>query len=135
MLLVLDATELFAAMIKEGKAAEILVSDKVDLITPEFIISEFKSHKDELLSKTHRSVEDFDKFLAMAEDKIEVIPGSELKHSLKEAESLSPDPDDVQYFAAALKYSCAIWSEERLLKKQGKIKVFSTSELVKKFEL
>lgn len=55
MLLVVDAAELFAALIKDGKSAEIIVSDNIELITPEFIISEFKSHKDELLSKTHRS--------------------------------------------------------------------------------
>ena len=135
MFLVVDATELFAAVIKEGKTAEILVSDNVELITPEFIISELKNHKDELLSKTHRSAEDFDKFSAIVEEKIEVIPSSELKHFLKSAESLSPDPDDVQYFASALKYNCAIWSEDKLLKKQGKVKIFSTSELVKEFGL
>ena len=135
MLLVVDATELFAAAIKGGKTAEILVSDKVDLITPEFILSEFKSHKDELLSKTHRSSADFVKFLMIAEDKIEVIPGLELVPFLKDADAICPDPDDVQYFSAALKYNCAIWSEDKELKNQSRVKVLSTSDLVKEIGL
>lgn len=131
MLLAVDATELFAAAIKNGKSAEILISDKVDLITLEFIFSEFKDHKDELLAKTHRSAEDFAKFLIVAEDKIEVVPYSSLIPFLKEADALSPDPDDIQYFAAALKYNCPIWSEDPHFKKQSKVKIFTTSELLK----
>jgi len=135
MLLVADANELFSAAIKEGKAAEILVSDKVELITPEFIFSEFKKHKDEILEKTHRDSEDFNKFLLLIEDKIEVIPSSELEPFLNEANSLSPDPDDMQYFAAALKYNCGIWSNDKALKKQSRVKIYSTSELIKELGL
>lgn len=125
MLLIVDANELFSAAIKEGKNAEILVSDKVELITPEFILSEFKEHKEELLLKTHRSSEDFTKFLLAMEDKIEVVPRSELKPFLKEAGLSSPDPDDAQYFAAALKYHCGIWSEDKELKKQSRVNIFN----------
>ncbi|MEK0336574.1 MAG: PIN domain-containing protein [Nitrosopumilus sp.] len=135
MLLVVDANILFSAAIKEAKTSELLVSDGLEIITPEFIFSEFKKHKDEVLEKTHRSPEDFSKFLLVVEDKIEVIPGSELKPFLKEANSLSPDPDDIQYFAAALKYNCAIWSDDAALKKQSEVKVYSTSELLKELGL
>ena len=135
MLLVADANELFSVAIKEGKNAEILVSDKVELITPEFILSEFKEHKEELLSKTHRSSEDFTKFLLVIEDKIEVVPTTELIPFLKEAGLLTPDPDDVQYFAAALKYNCGIWSQDKEFKKQSRVKIYSTSDLLKEFGL
>ena len=131
MLLVVDANVLFSAVIKQGKTAELLVSDELELITPEFIFSEIKKYKQDILLKTHRSDEDFNKFLLIIEDKIEVTPSSELKQFISEADSLSPDPKDVQYFAAALKYSCGIWSDDKALKKQDKIKVFSTSELIK----
>ena len=135
MLLVVDATELFSAAIKEGKTAEILVSDKVDLITPEFVFSEFKDHKDEISSKTHRSSEDFVKFLTVLEDKIEVIPSLDLAPFLEDADAICPDPEDIQYFAAAFKYNCAIWSEDKELKNQSRIKVYSTSDLVKELGL
>ena len=135
MLLVADANELFSAAIKEGKTADILVSDKLELITPEFVLFELKKHKDEILTKTHRSADDFDKFLSVIVEKIEIIPSLELKSFLNDAGSLSPDPDDIQYFAAALKYNCGIWSNDKALKKQLKVKVFSTSELLKELGL
>ena len=135
MIIVVDANILFSAIIKEGKTAELLFSDKLELILPEFIFSEFNKYKDEILKKTHRSLEDFTKFLLILEDKIEVIPSSELKHFLKQANSLSPESKDIQYFAAALKYNCGIWSNDKLLKKQSKVKIYPTSELLKELKL
>ncbi|PIN85274.1 MAG: hypothetical protein COV47_03030 [Candidatus Diapherotrites archaeon CG11_big_fil_rev_8_21_14_0_20_37_9] len=41
---------------------------------------------------------------------------------------ISPDPKDVPYFALALKLRCPIWTNDKLLKKQKKVKIISTSE-------
>ena len=46
MMLVVDANIVFAAIIKGDKTAEIIVSDDVNLITPEFVLSEIKKHKE-----------------------------------------------------------------------------------------
>lgn len=67
--------------------------------------------------------------------KVEFIPVSEFKDFLKEAESVCPDTDDIEYFALALKFNCSIWSNDKLLKNQPKVKVFSTSELIKELGL
>ena len=50
---------------------------------------------------------------------------------VEEAEKLTPDPDDMAYFALALKLNCAIWSDDKKLKEQDKIKVYHTYELSK----
>lgn len=132
MLLVVDANVLFAAMIKEGDTAEVLVSEQLRLITPEFVLSEFEKHKDEILLKTHRTSVDFAKFLYILENRIEVIPSTEIKPFLRDAESIiHVHPKDVPYFALALKYDCAIWSNEKRLKEhQKRIKVYNTAELL-----
>ncbi len=130
MLLVVDANVLFSAVIKQDRTAELFFSDWLELITPEFIISEIRKYSDEILLKSHRSGEELNKFLLILEDKIDIIPSSELKPFLAEAELCCPDQKDVQYFAAALKYSCGLWSNDRALKKQDKVRVFSTSELL-----
>ena len=52
---------------------------------------------------------------------------------VKEAEKLTPDPDDMPYFALALKLNCAIWSNDKKLQEQDQIKVYPTPELVKLF--
>jgi predicted nucleic acid-binding protein len=47
------------------------------------------------------------------------------------AKKICPDPKDAFYFAAALKLNCAIWSNDKELKNQNYVKVYSTSDLVK----
>ena len=134
MLLVVDANVLFAALIKDSKTAELILSDQLKLITPEYMLSEFKKHKPEILRKTGRDSGDFEKFMWIVWNKISVIPNEEIKHLLNEANQISPDIDDAQYFALALKYDCAIWSNDSKLKEQPKIKIFATEELIKFME-
>ena len=47
-----------------------------------------------------------------------------------EAKEISPDPDDVPYLALALKLGCAIWSNDKELKKQSVVKVYNTQEIL-----
>ena len=54
---------------------------------------------------------------------------------MKNAWTISPHSKDIEYFALALKSNCAIWSDEKALKKQSKVKVLTTSELVKELGL
>ncbi|MFA5049671.1 MAG: PIN domain-containing protein [Candidatus Micrarchaeia archaeon] len=54
-------------------------------------------------------------------------------HYLKyKSESLevSPDPSDWIFFAVAFYKKCALWSNDKKLKNQSKIKVFDTSDLI-----
>ncbi|MBU1252318.1 MAG: PIN domain-containing protein [Nanoarchaeota archaeon] len=132
MLLVVDANVLFSALIKDSGTAELITSDKFELITPEFVLAEFEEHEREILKKTHRSESDFQKFMFILRSKIEIIPLPELRKFVKEAEKISPDSDDIHYFAAALKFNCPIWTQDKKLKNQSKIKIYNTLELIRK---
>ena len=55
-----------------------------------------------------------------------VFIGEGIVHDLK----LAPHPKDAEYFALALRFVFPIWSNEKAFKKQSKVKVFSTSDLV-----
>jgi len=50
---------------------------------------------------------------------------------VEKAEKLTPDLDDMTYFALALKLNCAIWSNDKKLKEQNKVEVYNTYELSK----
>ena len=56
------------------------------------------------------------------------------EQSLSEAAKISPHGTDVHkddpYFALALFFNAPIWSDEKAFKKQPKVKVFSTSDLI-----
>ena len=130
--IVVDANVLFAALIKEDSFAySLLFSDKFHLFTPEYIFTELGNHKEEIIEKTDRTAEEFFRLLEILKRRIVIIPLEELIPYIEEAEKLTPDPDDMAYFALALKLNCAIWSNDKKLKEQNKIKVYNTYELSK----
>jgi predicted nucleic acid-binding protein len=130
---VVDANILFAALIKKGVTAELLLNDAFSLFAPEFILEEFLDHKEEILQKTKRAESDFMQILKILESIISFVPKEEFKQFLEEAEKVCPDKDDTVYFALALKLNCAVWSNEKKLKEQSRVAVYSTADLLKIF--
>lgn len=130
MLLVVDANIFFSALISRGVAASLLFSDKLELIAPEFLLIELEKHKEKILYKSSLLEDDFSKAVNLFEDRIDFIPRQEFEKFLFESNRFTPDPDDTEYLALALRFSCPVWSNDKALKKQSKVKVFSTSELI-----
>ncbi len=131
MELVLDANILFSALIKEGITRELMLADEIVLFTPEYIINEFLEHIGEIAKKTHvekHALIDFLKIL-FKESNINIIPLDEIRSFIVDAKKISPDPDDVLYFAAAIRIRCGIWSNDKKLKNQEQIPVYSTHDL------
>ena len=131
MELVVDANVIFAALIREGKTYEILFDERLHLFTPEFFFTELEKHADYLLKKTGRSREELNQLLDVLRKRIALVPLEELQPYVGEAERICPDADDMAYFALALRLRCAIWSNDKNLKKQKAIGVYSTEDLIK----
>ena len=131
MELVVDANVLFSAMIKEGFTTELMFSDQIRLFAPEFLLEEVFKHENEILEKTKRNKDDFSEILEILKLIIKIIPAKEFDIYTTEAEVISPDPDDVQYFALALKLQCGIWSNDKKLKEQNSVSVYNTEEIAK----
>jgi|SRR3989344_7676508 len=129
MNLIVDANVLFSALIKDSFSSNILLSGKFQLFTPEYIFIEMEKHKEEILNKTERTTEDFFRFIDIFKRKIIIVPLEELSSYCQEAEIFTPDPNDMVYFALALKLNCSIWSNDKKLKEQNKVKVYNTTEL------
>ncbi len=130
--LVIDANILFSALIKEDSFSyDLLFSGKFHLFAPEYIFTEFDEHKEEILEKTEHTTVGFFRLVEILKRRIVIIPLEELIPYVKEAEKLTPDPDDMVYFALALKLKCAIWSNDKKLKEQNMIKIYNTYELSK----
>jgi len=131
---VVDANIIFAALIKEGVTAELLISDKIQLFTPEFLFEEFSKYEELILQKTNRSEDDFSTFLDLLKDQITITPQEIIEPFIDQAEKLSPDPKDTIYLALALAIKSSVWSNDKQLKeRQKKVKVFSTEELIDEF--
>lgn len=131
MQFIIDANILFSALIKNSFTAEILFDPDIELVTAEFIIEEFLKYEEEILRKTHRTKEQFIEIMHLLTEIITIIPKEEYSRYLKEAEEISPDPKDKSYFALAMKIKCPIWSNDKKLKEQDRIKICNTSDIIK----
>jgi len=129
--LVVDANIIFAALIKDNFSYHFLFHDKFRLFAPKYIFTEFEKHKEEIVNKTKRTTEDFFRLIEILKRRIVLISLEELTEFVEEAEKITPDPDDMAYFALALRLNCAIWSNDKKLKEQRKIKIYQTHELAK----
>ncbi len=135
MNLVIDANELFSAIIAKGrgrqtKKLDILFSDKINLFAPSILFSELEEHAEEIKLKSKFSDTDFTLFIALIELMIKVVPEKDFSKKLQEAKKISPDEKDIPYFAVALKLNCDIWSGDKKLKEQPSVRVLNTKELL-----
>ena len=87
----------------------------------------------ELIQKSCMNDDDFHTLLQFLLKKVEVVSFDELrKYKVEAFEIAQPlDPDDTPFFACALAYpGCIIWTDDKRLKKQDKVKVLNTQEML-----
>lgn len=131
MQFVVDANILFAALIKDSVTIEILVEEFVDYYTPEWILEEFYKNKDEILAKSDRTLDEFEKIFEYLKQRITIVPKDDYQEFLDFAEKIAPHEKDAPYLALALKLKIPVWSNDRNLKeKQNQVKVYNTREIL-----
>lgn len=132
MRLIIDANILFAALIKESTVRWLIFHLDVELIAPEFILEEIEKHKEEILRKSKLDEKTFVSVLQKIKEKIVFLSDEVTVMKLEEAFSFMKDIDknDCIFLAAALATNSGIWSDDAHFKKQTKVKVWTTKELV-----
>ena len=134
MILIVDANVLFSALIKRSFTFDLfgLLSDKgLELRSPQYLLEEVNKRRERLLKFSKLKASELDFVTEFLLNKIKIISKSEYESFLSGAKDLAPHAKDISYFALALKLKCAIWSDEKAFKKQSKVKIFSTDEIVK----
>ena len=132
MLFVVDVNVVFSALINKGDSFSVFESNKLfsrfEFVSPEFMMFELENRMDKLLKLTKLSEEELSKTLSFIKEQINFIPFSEFIDKLPEAIELNFK--DSPYLALAMKLNCPIFSGDKELKEQTKIKVFSPRELL-----
>ena len=131
MKLVVDANILFSFFKKDSATRRFILSHpELELFTPVYVFKELDTHKEDVESKSKID----DKVFELTKERllvyVNLVPSGEFKKFWGDAKRVSPDLDDAQYFALALKLNCPIWSEDKKLKRQTRVRVFSTAELI-----
>ena len=73
MLLIVDTNVLFSSLITKGKTAELIVSPKLKLVAPEYLLVELEDNRESLARKTRLSTEEFDAFLGVVMRRIKFV--------------------------------------------------------------
>ena len=135
MELVVDANVIFAALIKNSTTRKLLLlrtPSPFTLYTTPFILEEVFKYLSYLAEKTETEESELLEMLMelFISADINIIPENQLRPYMKEALKVSPDKNDAQYFAIAMSMNCPIWSNDKRLKGQSRIKVINTAELL-----
>lgn len=128
---VVDATILFTGLIGKGVTKDIIFLKPIKLYCPEALFMEIEEHKSRIKLISGLTSSDLEFLLGKFKTKITSFPLSKYEEFLKDANSLTSDPEDTEYLALSLalgKYP--IWSNDSHFKEQSLIKVFTTNELV-----
>jgi predicted nucleic acid-binding protein len=131
--IVIDSNVLFSALIRDSTTRKLILEYDGKFLFPSFIFSEMEKHKGMLISKSGIPKEEFDILLSIILAKVTIIPDSMLLKQKKKALILAKktDIDDLVFFACALSYKGSVlWSNDKRLKKQRKIKVLNTKEIM-----
>ena len=133
MKIVIDTNMIIAALIKDSKAREIIISDYFDFVSPDFVLDEIYKYEDYICEKSGLSKDEFELLIALIFQKIKIISSQYYKDYLKESKKImEEDVKDAPYVACYFALKCTgIWTNDNDYKNKEKIKVLSTKDLLK----
>ncbi len=134
MKFVVDTNILYTFFWKDSLTHKVLLRQDLELFAPEFALEEINLHKQDILKKTKISEEKFRELKTDLAIAVVFFSIEKYKDQFNSAKTISPDLNDIDFFALALKLELPIWSNDSLLKKQNAVSVFSTLDLLKKTE-
>jgi len=134
MKIVVNTNRIIAALVKDGLSRKIITHFDAELITVGFGKKEIENHREEILKKARISEDSLDLVLEKLFQKLIVLDDRVIEGHLEEAEDIigNIDKDDVPFIAAALATNCVIWSDDHHFKKQKRIEVYTTKELIER---
>ena len=138
MQIVLDSNIVFSALIKDSLTRKLILNLPSKFLFPEYIFEEIAEHKEELSEKLGLDKDKLNSILNSILENIIIVPTILLEKYKQEAVELIKDidMDDVLFIACALAHpNSAIWSDDKNLKNQKKVKVYSTKEIIELMNL
>ena len=133
MKLIVDSNVLFTFFWKNATATDLFVFQHLELFTPQFTLKEVEKYTHEIMKKARVSQKDFLEIKKELQLLIRFVPVQNYTSFLSQAMKISPDPDDIDFFALALEKECPIWSNDKELKQQQVVKVLTTKEVIELF--
>ncbi|MBI2671215.1 hypothetical protein HYX18_04545 [Candidatus Woesearchaeota archaeon] len=139
MKIVTDSNVLFTFFWKDSAFDKISIKQELELFSPEHALEEINKYSGEIQFKAGLSKNEFNKLKKEIKILVEFIPIQKYQQFLKEAKLLAkyiredkrPEfLEDLDFIALALKLKCPIWSNDKLLKEQPRVKILDTKDII-----
>jgi len=134
MKLVVDSNVVFTFFWKNAIATDLFVFQDLELYTPQFTLEEIDKYENEIKRKAKMTEKEFHDIKKELQMLITFVPLQNYRPFLEKAIKITPDPNDVDFFALALEKECSIWSNDKELKKQNSVKILTTKEVIELFD-
>lgn len=135
MKLVVDTNVIMSALIKNSTTRALLLNPQHRFYLPEFAIDEIKSHNDLIISKSGLKAREIGQIFDLLATNLEIVAIETIAPRLEEAKLAMKEIDesDAPFLALSMSIDCeGIWSNDEHFKKQKLVRVWNTTELVRK---
>ena len=130
--LVIDTNILITYFWKNSSARKLVSTKNLVLFSPEYALEEINKHSNRIIKEARITKKEFSDIREEIALEVNFIPLQEYKNYLKTAVKVK-DAADVDFIALALKFKIPIWSNDKQLKEQNLVRVFTTEEIIKLF--
>ena len=111
---IIDSNVVFRVLITQGDIMDLLSDDRLSLISPDVLLTEFLRNREEILSKSRLSDEAFKEVSAELFSIISLVPKEEYTAFIPRAKLLLREHDkDEDFVALALSRKCKVWTYEK----------------------
>jgi len=135
MELVVDANVLLAGFMKAAVTRELLLDSRLRLHAPEYLIYETRKHllgSSGLRRRIGLSSKEIEKVWFLLTQNIKSHATTDYQKNYSAALKIAPHPEDAPYLALALSMGIPLWSNDKGMKTQNRVRVFATHEVLNK---
>lgn len=131
MRLVVDTNVLFAAALRDALTRRLVLQGQHRLYVPPATLEEMDRHWPELVERAGTPEDLGRAVVRRLLARLTLVPAEALRATLPAARAAVADidPDDAPFVAAALAVGCDLWSNDKPLRRQRVVRVWSTGEL------
>ena len=108
--------------------------DDIETYVPEFFFSELMNYEEMILKKSNMDKDEYRILIDLLFMDVNIISKEIFFEELEKAKVIMEDidPDDSAFLALAMKMECDLWSDDGDFEGQSEVKVWKTSQIIKK---
>ena len=122
---------LFSFFGKSTTTRELIFLLSGRLFSPKFALEELEEHRKEIMKKSRIYEDDFRRLTNVLREHVIFMAEEFYAEFIPLALEITPDKDDANFVALALKINASLWSNDKRLKEIENIEVLGTKELLK----